>query len=208
MAGTLNGLMISKLNLQPFIVTLASTTCLRGLALVYTGGYPIYELPEEFIKIFAGKVGNIPIMVFWAFVCTVICVFIMRKTRFGEYVLAIGGNEEAARICGVNTGKIKLIVYGMSGLMSTIGALMLAARLNAAEPSSGVSYELNAIAAVVMGGASLSGGKANMLGTVIGALILSMLANGLTLLNIQSYYQQVVTGIVIIVAVILDKRRV
>lgn len=206
-SGVLNGFLIGKVKLQPFIVTLASATYLRGLALVYTGGRPIYTLPSKYVSIFAGKVINIPVMVLWALAITLIGIFILKKTKLGEYSLAIGGNEEAVRICGVNIVKYKIFIYGISGILSTLAALMLAARLNAAEPASGSGYELAAIAAVVMGGTPLSGGKANIIGTVMGALILGMLINGLTLMNIPSFYQQVVTGLVILLAVILDKKR-
>lgn len=206
-AGAVNGFFVGVVGLQPFIVTLASVTYLRGLALVYTSGRPIYGLSDNFTKLFAGYIGIVPVMVIWALAATVVCIFLMRKTRFGEYTLAIGGNEEASRLCGINVIKIKIYIYMLSGFMSALGGMMLAARLDAAEPASGSSYELDAIAAVVLGGTSMSGGKVNMIGCVVGALILSMLANGLTLLNIQTYYQQVATGLVILLAVILDKRR-
>ena len=206
-AGAVNGFFVGVVGLQPFIVTLASVTYLRGLALVYTSGRPIYGLSDNFTKLFAGYIGIVPVMVIWALAATVVCIFLMRKTRFGEYTLAIGGNEEASRLCGMNVIKIKIYIYMLSGFMSALGGMMLAARLDAAEPASGSSYELDAIAAVVLGGTSMSGGKVNMIGCVVGALILSMLANGLTLLNIQTYYQQVATGLVILLAVILDKRR-
>ncbi len=205
--GAVNGFFVGVVGLQPFIVTLASVTYLRGLALVYTSGRPIYGLSDNFTKLFAGYIGIVPVMVIWALAATVVCIFLMRKTRFGEYTLAIGGNEEASRLCGINVIKIKIYIYMLSGFMSALGGMMLAARLDAAEPASGSSYELDAIAAVVLGGTSMSGGKVNMIGCVVGALILSMLANGLTLLNIQTYYQQVATGLVILLAVILDKRR-
>lgn len=207
LAGGLNGVLISKVKLQPFIVTLASVTYLRGFALVYTNGRPIYGIPDEFVRIFAGKINGFPVIVFWALGATIVAVFLMNRTRLGEYTLAIGGNEEATRISGVNTDRVKIAVYGISGFLSAIAGLMLAAKLKAGEPASGSSYELDAIAAVVMGGTALSGGIANMFGTIAGALILSILANGLTLLNVQSYWQQVITGFVILGAVLLDRRR-
>jgi ribose transport system permease protein len=174
---------------------------------MYSDGRPIYGMPEDFRQIFAGKVQIIPTMVLWAALILIIAAIVLKKTKIGEYTLAIGGNEEAALVCGIRIKLYKIIVYSISGMLSAFASIMLTARLNAAEPIAGASFELDAIAAVVMGGTALTGGKATLAGTVIAALTLGVLRNGLTLLNLQSYFQQVVIGVVILLAVIIDKKR-
>ena len=151
--------------------------------------------------------GPIPIPVFIAFISAIVAFFILKYTTIGEYTLAIGGNEEAVRLSGVPVARYKTIVYSICGLTSGLAGIVLTARLTAAEPIAGTGYELDAIAAVVIGGTSLSGGTASIVGTVIGALIMSVLRNGLNLLNIQSYYQLVAIGSVIVLAVAIDNLR-
>ncbi len=204
-AGAVNGLLIARVGLAPFIVTLGTLTLFRGAALVYTSGQPIYSIPAGFRSFFAGSIGPIPTPVIIAIVVAVIFDFVLRRTSFGEHIIAIGGNEEAARLCGVAVGPVKALVYVIAGALAALGGFVLVARIGAAEPIGGTGYELDAIAATVIGGTSLFGGVGTIGGTIVGALILGGLRNGLTLLNVQSFWQQVASGIVIIIAVSIDK---
>jgi len=205
--GTVNGLLITRVKLPPFIATLGTMSVYRGITLISNEGKPAYGLSSQMLRSIAGRIGSIPIPVIIAFVSAIIAYFILTRTIIGEYTLAIGGNEEAVRLSGVPVGRFKTIVYAISGLACAVAAIVLTARLTAAEPIAGTGYELDAIAAVVIGGTSLSGGVASIVGTVIGAVIMSVLRNGLNLLNIQSYYQQVAIGMVIILTVAMDKLR-
>lgn len=205
LCGLTNGLLISKLNLPPFIVTLGTMSIFRGLVLTYSGGQPVQEISLAFKRTFAGYLGPIPTPVIIAVLFAAIAYIILRYTPFGQHVFAIGGNREAARLSGININKTLIGVYIISGFASALGAMILIARLGAAEPSAGVMYELDAIAAAVMGGASLMGGAGSIVGTVIGALIMGTLRNGLTLLNVSAFYQQMLIGIVIILAVYADQ---
>ncbi|MGD0472605.1 MAG: ABC transporter permease [Candidatus Velthaea sp.] len=204
-AGAINGVLIARLGLAPFIVTLGTLALFRGAALVFTNGQPIYGIPEPFRAIFAGSIGPIPTPVIIAIVCALIVDFTLRQTTFGEHILAIGGNEEAARLCGVAVGRVKALIYVIAGGLAALGGFVLVARIGAAEPIGGTGYELDAIAATVIGGTSLFGGVGTIGGTLIGALILGGLRNGLTLMNVQSFWQQVASGLVIILAVLIDK---
>jgi ribose transport system permease protein len=205
--GAINGLLITRLNLPPFIATLGTMGVFRGIALITSDGRPIYGLPAQVLLVISGRIGTIPIPVIIALFAALLAYFVLKYTIIGEYTLGIGGNEEAIRLSGVSVKRYKTIVYAISGLMCAIAGIVLTARLTAAEPIAGNGYELDAIAATVIGGTSLSGGVASIPGTVIGALIMSVLRNGLNLLNIQSYYQQVAIGVVIIIAVAIDKLR-
>lgn len=207
LAGMLNGVLITKGQLPPFIVTLGTMSLLRGVVLIYSQGAPVYGVPPEFKALIAGRVLGIPIPVLITAVVAILAWLALQYTPFGQQVIAIGGNEEAARLSGINVQRRLVSVYMIAGLLSAVGALILTARLGAAEPISGTGYELNAIAAAVMGGASLAGGQGSILGTVIGALIMGALQNGLTLNNVPSFYQQVAVGAVIIVAVFVDQWR-
>jgi ribose transport system permease protein len=204
-AGAINGVLIARIGLAPFIVTLGTLALFRGSALVFTNGQPIYGIPEAFRSIFAGTLGPIPTPVILAIVCALIVDFVLRRTTFGEHIVAIGGNEEAARLCGVAVGRVKALIYVIAGALSALGGFVLVARIGAAEPIGGTGYELDAIAATVIGGTSLFGGVGTIGGTLIGALILGGLRNGLTLMNVQSFWQQVASGLVIIFAVLIDK---
>jgi ribose transport system permease protein len=204
-AGGINGVLIARVGLAPFIVTLGTLALFRGAALVFTNGQPIYGIPEPFRSIFAGSLGPIPTPVILAIVCALVVDFVLRRTTFGEHIVAIGGNEEAARLCGVAVGRVKSLIYVIAGALSALGGFVLVARIGAAEPIGGTGYELDAIAATVIGGTSLFGGVGTIGGTLIGALILGGLRNGLTLMNVQSFWQQVASGLVIILAVLVDK---
>jgi ribose transport system permease protein len=205
LAGAINGVLIARIGLAPFIVTLGTLALFRGAALVFTNGQPIYGIPEPFRAIFAGTLGPVPTPVIIAIVCAIIIDFVLRRTTFGEHIIAIGGNEEAARLCGVAVGRVKALIYVIAGALSALGGFVLVARIGAAEPIGGTGYELDAIAATVIGGTSLFGGVGTVGGTLIGALILGGLRNGLTLMNVQSFWQQVASGLVIILAVLIDK---
>lgn len=207
LCGWLNGMLITRLRLPPFIVTLGTMSMLRGVALIYNDGKPLYGLPQKELKVISGDLASIPIPVIIALVVAVLAHFVLRNTVIGEYTTAIGGNEETARLSGIDVRRFKVIIYSISGLMCGLAGVILTARLSAAEPIAGVMYELDAIAATVMGGTSLTGGEGTVFGTIIGALLMGVLRNGLNLLNIQSYYQQLVIGGVIVLAVAVDKLR-
>jgi ribose transport system permease protein len=205
--GTVNGVIISRGKIAPFIATLATMTIFRGLTLVYTEGKPIAGLPSSFGIIGRGYLFQIPMPVIWMLVAFAILFVVLKYTSFGRYVYALGGNEEATRLSGIDTNRVKTYVYSLSGLLAAISGIILTSRLNSAQPTAGTSYELDAIAAVVLGGTSLSGGKGWIVGTLIGAMIIGVLDNGLNLLNVSSFYQQVVKGGVILLAVLLDRSK-
>ena len=192
--------------LQPFIVTLGSLSVFRALALIYTGGNPILGVPNEFRRLFASEISDLPssgrgrrgARRRWPSV-------LLARTPLGEYIFAVGGNEEAARISGVPIARTKIAAYAMSGFLAALAAIILVARLGAAEPTLGNLWELEAIAASAIGGASLMGGKGSIIGTILGAMVLGAMRNGLTLLNVQAFYQLLATGIIIILAMLIDR---
>ncbi|WP_097157204.1 ABC transporter permease subunit [Bacillus oleivorans] len=207
--GAANGLVISKGKVAPFIATLATMTIFRGLTLVYTEGRPITGLSDavSFQMIGKGYFLGIPFPVILMLISFAILMVVLRKTTFGRGVYAIGGNEEASRLSGLKVDGIKIGVYTISGAMAALAGIILTSRLNSAQPTAGTSYELDAIAAVVLGGTSLSGGRGRIVGTLIGVLIIGVLNNGLNLLGVSSFYQQVVKGGVILLAVLLDRKK-
>jgi ribose transport system permease protein len=207
LAGLVNGLLISRVRLAPFIVTLGSMSYLRGIALVFSRGMPVYGVPAAVRWLGNGMVWIIPAPAIVLAVMAGISIVLLQRTRFGEYALAIGGNEEAVRISGVSVQRYKTLFYVFSGVCAAVGAFILMARINAAEPIAGIGAELDAIAAAVMGGTSLSGGVGTIIGTVLGALIIGGLRNGLNLLNVDANFQQVAIGVVIILAVVVDRFR-
>ncbi|MHC1772489.1 MAG: ribose ABC transporter permease [Flexilinea sp.] len=202
--GGISGIIVAKIKVAPFITTLAMMTIGRGATRVYTTGKPITGLGDSFAKIGAGYIGDLPIPVLITLIVFLIAWYIQNQTRFGRYVYAIGGNEEATRLSGVNVDRIKISVYAISGMMAALSGLIISARLDSAQPVAGDGAELDAIAAVVIGGVSLSGGKGSALGVLIGALIIGVLNNGQNLLNVSPFYQQIVKGLVILIAVIID----
>lgn len=205
--GVIIGLLITKIGLPPFISTLAAMSICRGLVLVISSGRPIFGLPKAFGEIGGGYIGFIPTPVVILAVFYVVGIFILRKTRLGLYAYGIGDNEEATRLSGVNVDKYKVIIYALSGLSAAISGIVLASRLRSAQPMAGLSYELDVIAACVIGGVSLSGGSGRLIGTLGGALVISVLRNGLNLLNVSAHWQQVAIGVVIAVAVSIDTLR-
>lgn len=186
-------------------MTLATLSAFRGAALVFTGGQPTYGLPQPVIATFAGNLGPVPTPVIIALIVALLAHVLLRFTATGEHIVAVGGNEEAARLSGVPIVWVKILVYSISAFLAAIAGLITAARVNAAEPIAGTGYELDAIAAAAIGGASLFGGRGSIPGTLIGALLLGGLRNGLTLLNVSSYWQLVATGVVLILAVLVDR---
>ncbi|GAA0069053.1 ribose ABC transporter permease [Clostridium sardiniense] len=204
--GLVNGILIAKGKLQAFIVTLATMTIFRGATLVFTNGTPISKLPESFLKIGNAKLGFIPVPVIITIVIAAISIYILSQTRFGRYLYALGGNEESAKLSGINTDKIKVLTYVVSGFVSAIAGVIITSRIGSASPNAGVGFELDAIAAVVIGGTSLAGGEGKISGTIIGALIIGVLNNGLNLMNVSPFYQSIVKGLVILIAVLLDKK--
>ncbi|MMZ57941.1 Ribose transport system permease protein RbsC [compost metagenome] len=205
--GAVNGLIIAKGRLAPFIVTLATMTIFRGLTLVYTDGKPITGLNKDFAILGKGYFLQIPMPIIWMIITFAVVYIILKHTTFGRRVYAVGSNEEATWLSGISTSKVKVMVYAISGLLASISGIILTSRLNSAQPTAGASYELDAIAAVVLGGTSLTGGKGWIVGTLIGAVIIGVLNNGLNLLNVSSFYQQVVKGAVILIAVLLDRSK-
>jgi ribose transport system permease protein len=205
--GFINGLVITKGKLPPFIVTLGMMGVARGLSLVLTDGLPVSGLPETFTKLGNERIFYIPIPVIFLIVVTIISAFILSRTIFGRYVYSIGSNEEAAQLSGINVNFHKLMIYVVCGLLSGLAGVLLTARLVSAQPTAGTGYELDAIAAVVIGGASLMGGVGTVGGTIIGAFIMGVLRNGLNLLNVTPFWQQIAIGVVIVLAVYLDQMR-
>lgn len=204
-AGLVNGLIITKLKVTPFVATLGMMAVLRGAAYVISGGYSIYETPYPVKFVGQGAVAGIPMLVVVVLVVTAIAYYVLRYTVFGRHVYAIGGNEEGARLAGVRTDRTKIWVYVLSGLAMGIAGIMLAGRMNTGEPTAGTGYELDCIAAVVIGGTSLMGGQGGVVGTLLGALVLGVVNNGMNILNVNVYWQQVVKGAIIIFAVVIDQ---
>lgn len=202
--GLINGLLITRGHLPPFISTLGMMSVARGAALVYTGGRPVSGFDETFRFLATGEILFIPVPVIIMLATYLAAHFLLTRTKFGRYVYAMGGNEEATMLSGVNVRLYKTMVYGFCGLVSGLAAVILTARLNSAQPIAGMMYELDAIAAAVIGGTSLMGGEGRLSGTLVGALIMGVLRNGLNLLGVSSFFQQIVIGSVIIVAVLVD----
>ena len=203
--GLFNGLMITRFRIPPFIATLAMLTIARGLTELWTGGAAITGLGKTFGYLGTGWFFGVPIQVWTCAVIVVIFVIILRKTRFGRYVYAVGGNERAAKLSGLNINRIKLLVYTLAGALSAVGGLIVTSKLNSATPTAGEGYELDSIAAVVIGGTSLYGGKGSVLGTILGALIIGVLNSGLIILGVPPFWQKVIKGFVILLAVAIDK---
>ena len=206
--GLMNGLLVAKGKLPPFIVTMATMTIVRGIALVYSDGRPITGFNESYKAIGQGNVLNVPIPVAIFIVMLLVSGVLLKYTRFGRHVYALGGNENAAIASGINTAKIQTMVYVIGGVMCGIAGVALTSRLNAASPQAAEGYELDAIASVVIGGTSLSGGRGGVTGTIIGVLLIGIIGNGLDILNVSSYYQKIIKGCIILLAVFLDRKNI
>lgn len=204
-AGLINGLLVTAGKLPSFIATLGTMTAFSGLTLVYTQGNPITVSSNSFEYIGQGFLAGVPFPVWIMIILYAIFWLLLHRTHFGRYVFATGGNEEASRLSGINVKQIKLWSFVMAGALSAVAGFIITSRLSSAEPTSGSGMELDAIAAVILGGTSLTGGKGGLLGTVIGAIILGVLDNGMNLLNVSAFYQGVAKGVIILLAVLLDR---
>ena len=205
-AGTSQGLAVSRMKVPPFIVTLGGMSVFRGLALVFSGGQPIsaFRAPYKFWG--QGMIGPVPVPVILFLVFAIIAYIVLRYTRYGRHIYAVGGNQEAARLSGLNVGALILSVYMIMGFFAGLSGFVLSSRLNSAEQVAGVGYELQVIAGVVIGGTSLTmGGEGGIFGTVVGILLMGVLSNGLTLMNVSPYYQQIIVGLIIVFAVYFDQ---
>ncbi|MCF0230377.1 MAG: ABC transporter permease [Parasporobacterium sp.] len=202
--GFINGFLIGYLNLPAFIETLGMSILLGGATLVITEGYSVNGLSEAFCNMGIGKILDIPIPVIVAVVMCIIMWFVLKKTRYGRHLAATGGNEQAAIVSGINTKRVKMFSYMLCSVFASIGGMLLCARFQSGQLSIGAGYELNAISAAVIGGASMTGGAGSVIGCVFGTFVLTILTNGLDILHVNAYWQNVVQGIVIIFAVLLD----
>jgi ribose/xylose/arabinose/galactoside ABC-type transport system permease subunit len=202
--GALNGVVITRGRVAPFIATLGMMTAARGLALLISEGKPVSNLSSGFTVIGGGQVWGVPVPVLVLCLVALAASVVLRKFRMGRYVYAVGGNESAARASGVRVNRVKMFAYALCGALAGLAGVVLAARITTGQPNAGVGYELDAIAAAVIGGTSLSGGTGGAGGTLLGALLMGVINNGLDLLNVPSYYQQIVKGVIIVGAVWLD----
>lgn len=204
-AGYVNGFLVTRGDIPPFIVTLGMLGVARGLALVLTNGLPIYGLPDPVIYIGQGRPFGVPAPVFVLAVTAIAAHVALSHTRFGLHAQIIGDNEAAARAMGVRVERQKILLYVLSGALAGLAGLVFAARVNAGDPTAGLNYELTAVTAAIIGGTNLFGGRGSIVGTIIGALIMGVLQNGLNLLAVPSFYQQMAIGIVLVLAVWLDR---
>lgn len=205
--GVFNGYFVAYWNAAPFVVTLACMTIGRGLTYVFCDGRPISNLPKDYLTIGKGSVLGLPIPTIILALVFVIGYVLLKHFKVGRYIYAVGGNDNAALVSGINVKRILLLVYVLSGICCGIAAVILTARVSAGLPGAGDGYELDAIAATVIGGTSLSGGRGKLGGTILGALLLAMVSNGLDLLNVNSFYQQIVKGLIILGAILIDSKR-
>ena len=206
--GTLSGVIVAKGKVQAFIATLVTMTLLRGVTMVYTDGRPIStgfsDTADAFAFLGTGYLFGIPVPIWLMAIVFLISWYVLKHTKMGRYIYALGGNEAATQLSGINVDKVKIFVFAVSGFLSALAGLIVTSRLSSAQPTAGVTYELDAIAAVVVGGTSLMGGKGRLMGALIGALIIGFLNNALNLLDISSYYQMIAKALVILVAVLAD----
>lgn len=205
LCGLLNGVLISYLTLQPFLVTMGTMNLYRGIEYIYTEAKTVRGFPKAFSDTMNSLNSSIPIPVIVMFAVMLIVFVIVKYTSFGHYVFAIGGNEEATRLSGIDVNKVRTFTYVIMGVICSICAILYLGRIGSADANTGTGYEMDGIAAAAIGGASLAGGKGSFAGTILGALMLAMLQNGLTLMKVRSFYQTAATGIIIIIAVIIDR---
>ncbi|MGL4269619.1 MAG: ribose ABC transporter permease [Plesiomonas sp.] len=208
--GGISGVIIAKGKVQAFIATLVTMTLLRGATLVYTDGRPVStgfsDAADHFAWLGTGYLFGIPVPIWLMVVVFIAAWYMLNHTRMGRYIYALGGNESATRLSGINVDRVKIAVYALCGLLAALAGLIVTARLSSAQPTAGTGYELDAIAAVVLGGTSLAGGKGRIMGTLIGALIIGFLNNALNLLDVSSYYQMIAKAVVILLAVLVDNK--
>ena len=208
--GCINGAIAAALRVTPFVITLCTMLILNGIALVVTNGYPIYDIPQSFLWFGQGKIGPVPVSVI---ILALVCLtgwFLLSKTYFGRQVYAMGGNQEAARLAGINVVKMRILVYGLCGFFTSIGTIVMVARTNSATATAGANYQFDCMTAACLGGITFGGGNGNMINTFIGVLIIGILANGLILMGVNSNMQQVIKGMLLLFAIAMDaiqKRR-
>lgn len=202
--GFINGLIIAEIKMPPLIVTFASQTILAGFAYIICNGRPISRFDESFLKIGQGYVGAVPVPIIIMAVCFAIGAFILVKTYFGRYFYALGGNEEAAELSGIRVKKVKCLVYALSGFFAGIAGIVMLSRANTAQPNAGLGYEFDVLTCVVLGGVSVNGGSGKISNVIAGVLIIGCLSNGMILMNVSSYMQMVVKGIILLLAVGFD----
>ncbi|SOD97385.1 ABC transporter permease [Spirosoma fluviale] len=202
--GAFNGFVVTRSKVPPFIVTLGTMTIGRGLALIISKGRPVSNLSDSFNFLGGGKILGIPTLIIILIVLFIGCSILLKRTVLGRYIYAVGGNEQAAKASGIQLNKVKMVVYTLCGGLAALAGILLTSRITTGQPNAGTGFELDAIAAAIIGGTSTSGGTGTMTGTLIGALLIGVISNGLDLLNVTSYYQQVVMGVIIIGAVVLD----
>lgn len=207
LCGWINGFLVAQFKIPPFIATLGMMTVARGLALLYSDGRPISSLTDDYNFIGQGEVLGMPVPILILVVVAVLTHIMLNNTRFGRYIYAIGGNEQAARVSGLNIGRIKIGIYTFAGMLSGLAGIVLSSRISSGQPGLGQGYELDAIASAVIGGTSFAGGIGTIWGTMVGALIIGVLNNGLDLLNVSPYWQQIVKGSIIVIAIIIDERK-
>ena len=203
--GCVNGFLIARMDIPPFIATLGLMTSGRGVALLFSNGRPINDLSDSYLFLGAGYILGIPVPIVILIILAVVMYLLLNNTPFGRHVMAIGGNEQAARISGINVVAVKLGVYAIAGVLSAVAGILMSARISSGQPNLGVGYEMDAVASSVIGGVSLSGGIGTIWGTVCGALVIGIINNGMDLLGINTYWQQIVKGMIIVVAVLLDR---
>jgi ribose/xylose/arabinose/galactoside ABC-type transport system permease subunit len=207
LCGIVNGFSIAKLNVPPFIATLAMMNIARGIAYVITDAKPVFGLPESFGWLGLGQLGPIPIVIILMVIIIIISHVVLSKTCFGRYIYAVGSNKDVAGLTGINVTKIRFSVYIISGILSALAGLVLASKLQNGQATSGLGYELNAIAAVAMGGTSMSGGRGGIPQTIVGLVVIGIINNALSLLGVSSYWQTVAMGVIILIAVVIDQYR-
>jgi ribose/xylose/arabinose/galactoside ABC-type transport system permease subunit len=203
--GFISGLLVTQVKIPPFIATLGMMTLGRGLALTYTDGKPITGLPAGFRFLGNGYLGPIPMPIVIAFIVFTVAYIALSRMKFGEYIYAIGNNENAARLCGIPVNRYIASTYAITGMLSALAGFILVGRIDSAQPIAGAGFEFDAIAAVVVGGTSFEGGEGSLMGTLLGVLIIAVINNGLNLLNVPSFYQDVVKGVVIVLALLIHR---
>lgn len=206
LVGLYNGVAVAYGKLPGFIATLASQTILRGIAFIITGGNAVIWTKKAFSKIGTGYIGFVPIPVVIMIVSVIFGIVLTTRTRFGRYIYSVGGNANASRWSGISVERVKIIVYVIMGVLSAISGLIITTRLGSGQPSAGTGFEMDCITAVVVGGTSMSGGKGKIIGTVVGALLIATLTNGMTLIGVDTYWQQVIKGVIIVVSVLIDSK--
>ena len=205
--GAINGTFVSLLRLNPFIVTLATWEIFAGLTLVITKGYPIRPLGESFMVFGKGEIFGVPVPVFVFIAAALVLIWMLTQTRFGRNIFAVGGNRDAAVLAGIPAWRVEFIAYGLSGMLASMAGILFASRMDGAQPSVGEGWLMGAITAAILGGTSLRGGQGSIVGTVLGALLLTVLANGTVLMNVSGFWQRVIVGAVVLLAVLVDLLR-